>query len=182
MTDDQFFDFCQLNRDLQMERTAEGDILITSPSGGEASAQNMELSGQLRDWAKRDRVGVAFDSSGGFILPNKATRSPDASWVLKARLQSLGREQKQKFLSFCPDFVAELRSPTDRLARLKEKVEEYRDNGARLGWLIDAVERKVHLYRPGVEVETLDNPQTVSGAPVLPGFVLELGEIWEPAL
>ncbi len=182
MTDDQFFEFCQLNRDLRIERTAEGDILIMSPSGGEASAENMELSGQLRNWARRDRTGVAFDSSGGFTLPNEATRSPDAAWVLKARLANLTKEQKKKFLPLCPDFVVELRSPTDRLARLKRKMEEYRENGARLGWLIDPVERKVYVYRPGAEVECLDNPQTVSGDPVLPGFVLELREIWEPDL
>ena len=182
MTADQFFEFCVLNRDLQIERTAQGDILIMSPEGWETGGRDAELTAQLRVWAKRDGTGVASGSSTGFVLPNGATRSPDAAWVLKTRLGHLTRKQKEKFLPLCPDFVVELRSPTDRLARLKEKMEEYRENGARLGWLIDPVERKVYVYRPNGEVEIADNPQTVSGDPVLPGFVLELGEIWEPAL
>ena len=181
MTDDQFFDFCQLNDDLRLERTAEGDILIMAPAGGETSSGSSELNMQLRIWAKKDGRGVVFDSSGGFRLPNNATRAPDAAWVSRSRLAGLTSEEKRKFLPLCPDFVIELRSPSDRLNDQKAKMEEYRENGALLGWLIDPIERQVYVYRPELPVEQLDNPGRVSADPELAGFVLELGEIWEPA-
>jgi len=181
LTDDQFFDFCQLNDDLRMERTAEGDILIMSPVGAEGSAGNSELNMQLRVWAKKDRRGVAFDSSCGFHLPNGATRSPDAAWVSRRQLAGFSSEEKRKFLPLCPDFVIELRSPSDRLSDQKTKIEEYRENGALLGWLIDPIERQVYVYRPGRSVEELDKPGSISADPELPGFVLDLAEIWRPA-
>ena len=179
MTEDQFFDFCQINRELQIERTAEGDILIMAPEGGESGYQGSELLGELRNWAKRDRTGIAFGSSTGFTLPNSAVLSPDASWVQKERLRPLSREQRKKFLPLCPDFAAEVRSPTDRLSRLKAKMEEYIANGAKLGWLLDPISREVYVYRPGQRVERLRNPKTLSADPELPGFVLDLGPIWE---
>ena len=182
MTDDQFFDFCQLNDDLPMERTAEGDILILSPIGAEGSSGNADLTMQLGAWAKKDRKGVAFDSSCGFRLPNTATRSPDAAWGSRPQLARFSAEEKKKFLPLCPEFVVELRSPSDRLADLKTKMEEYRENGALLGWLIDPIEYQVHVYRPGRSAEQLNKPGSISADPELPGFVLDLAEIWEPAL
>ena len=135
---------------------------------------------QLRLWAKRSGTGVAFDSNGGFILPNGAMRSPDASWVRRGRLVALTAEQKQRFLPVCPDFVIELRSPSDRLAPIEAKMREYIENGARLGWLIDPIERKVHVYKNGEPVRALDNPDTLRADPTLPGFVLDLKPSWEP--
>ena len=180
MTEDQFFDFCQINHDLRIERTSQGDIIIMAPAAGEASSRNLGLARQLGNWALRDGSGVAFDSSGGFTLPNGAVRSPDAAWVRKARLKSLTKKQKQQFLPLCPDFVVELLSPSDRLSTAKQKMQEYLENGARLGWLLDPQHRKVYVYCPGAEVRRLDNPKTLSGDPVLPGFVLDLKEIWDP--
>jgi Uma2 family endonuclease len=180
MTDDQFFELCQANRDLRLERTAEGDILIMTPAGSESSHLNLAIAAQLHIWAKRDGTGVAFESSAGFRLPNKATRNPDAAWVLKARLKGFSREEKKKFLALCPDFVVELKSPTDRLADLKDKMEEYIANGARLGWLVDPDGRRVFVYRPGEPAQCLENPLKLAGDPVLPGFLLDLKEIWEP--
>lgn len=180
MTSEQFFEFCQLNRDLRIERTAEGDIIIMPPAGGETNARNADLTMQVRLWAKKDGSGVAFDSSGGFELPNGATRSPDAAWVKRSRLATLSSEQKQKFLPLCPDFVIELRSPSDLLSTSQDKMEEYLANGAQLGWLIDPEQRRVYVYRPDADVEHLDNPTEIAGDPVLPGFVLDLTDVWGP--
>ncbi len=182
MTDDQFFEFCQINRDLRIERNADGDILIMPPAGFESGYQNGNLTTQLYTWAKRDGRGVALGSSAGFKLPNGATRSPDAAWVLKSRLKSFSTEQKRKFLPLCPDFAVELKSPTDRLSDLKAKMQEYAENGAQLGWLIHPGTRQVFIYRPNHPVQCLENPRTIAGDPVLPGFVLDLEAIWEPDL
>ena len=181
MTEDQFFEFCQINRDLRIERTAQGDILIMAPAGGESAARNAGLTMQLTVWAKRDGSGVAFDSSAGFTLPNGATRSPDAAWVRKERLRHLTAEQKAKFLPLWPDFVVELLSPSDRLSTVKEKMQEYLENGVQLGWLIDPQRRQVYVYRPNAKVQRLDDPDTISSEPLLPGFVVDLGDIWDPA-
>jgi Uma2 family endonuclease len=135
---------------------------------------------QQRLWAKRDGTGVAFDSNGGFILPKGAMRSPDASWVRRGRLAALTAQQKQRFLPVCPDFVIELRSPSDRLAPIEAKMREHIENGARLGWLIDPVERKAHVYKNGEPVRALDNPDTLRADPTLPSFVLDLKPSWEP--
>jgi Uma2 family endonuclease len=176
---DLFFDLCQRNPDRRMERTAEGEILIMPPVGLEGSHYNLDVCTQLQIWAKRDRTGSAFDSSAGYTLPSGAVRSPDASWIPKSRLATLTRHQKRRFAPICPDFVVEVRSETDRLSVLKDKMQEYIDNGARLGWLIDPDHRRVYVYRPNRKVEILDNAGTVSGDPVLPGFVLNLEEIWD---
>jgi len=180
MTDDQFFEFCQINRDLRIERTAQGDIVIMTPAGGATGARNLRINLRLGLWAIQDDQGVAFGSSTGFILPNGATRSPDGAWVRRSRLVGLRPEQKEKFLPLCPDFVIELRSPSDPLAMVKEKMQEYISNGAQLGWLIDPTSRRVYVYRPAAEVECLDSPAAVSGDPILSGFVLMLAEIWQP--
>jgi Uma2 family endonuclease len=180
MSDDDFFDFCAANRDLRIERTAEGDILIMPPAGGETGDANAEITTQLRIWAKRDRTGRTFDSDTGFTLPNGAMRAPDASWILKARWNSLPKDDRKRFTHICPDFVIELKSPSDTVSSLQTKMEEYIQNGARLGWLIDPDRRRIHVYRPNREVEVLKNPSSVSGDPELPGFTLELAEIWDP--
>jgi Uma2 family endonuclease len=177
---DWFYDFCQANDELQIERTAKGEILVMAPAGGESSYRESETHFQLREWAGRDGTGRAFNSNAGFILPNKANRAPDASWVKVSRLNKLAPNQKKKFIPLCPDFVVEVRSPSDRLPKLQEKMEEYRDNGASLGWLIDPDERKVYVFRPGKRVECLDRPKRLIGDPELPGFVLELARIWKP--
>jgi Uma2 family endonuclease len=180
LTDDQFSALCQLNRDLRLERTAQGDLIIMPPTGWETGARNNSISGQLYNWSKRDGTGVATDSSTGFKLPNGADRSPDAAWVSRARLAQLTPEQKRKFLPLCPDFVVELRSPTDDLPNLQEKMAEYIEQGARLGWLIDPEEKRVYVYRPGAAVEVLEGAEELSEEPELKGFVLDLREIWEP--
>jgi Uma2 family endonuclease len=178
MTRDQFFSFCQLNPDLRIERTAEGDLVIMTPAGADSGRRNMELSMQLAVWSKRDGTGVAFDSSAGFWLPNGAERSPDASWIRRERWDALTAQQQKKFAPLAPDFVAELRSETDRLAQLRAKMQEYADNGVRLGWLVDPVERRVEVYRPGQPPAVLDNPPAVAADPELPGFTLDLAPIW----
>jgi len=180
MTQDQFFELCQQNRMLRFERTAEGELVIMPPSGGGTGKRNLSVGAQLYNWAIVDGTGEADDSSTGFILPNSANRSPDASWVLKSRLASLTAEEKEKFISLCPDFLVEMMSPSDRLTQAQEKMEEYIENGVRLGWLIDPKRKQVHLYRPSQPEQILDNPQTVSGDPELPGFVLDLEPVWRP--
>ena len=180
LTDEDFFELCQQNPELRLERTSKGEIVVMSPTGGETSYRNARLLYQLQAWAEKDGRGVVFDSSGGFALPNGAIRSPDAAWVLRSRLAHLTPEQKQRFLPLCPDFVAELRPPSDRLEDLQAKMEEYRENGARLGWLIDPVERQGFVYRPGQSPEHHLHPNQISGDPELPGFVLDLERIWEP--
>ena len=177
LTDDQFYEFCRLNRELRIERTAQGGLVIMAPAGGDTSDKNAEVTMQLRLWAKQDETGGTFDSSGGFVLPNGATRSPDASWVRNDRLAALTAEERARFLPLCPDFVIELRSPTDSLSTLQDKMREYLENGAQLGWLIDPLGGQVFVYRPSEPVERLEEPDSASADPVLPGFRLELAEI-----
>lgn len=179
MSDELFYDFCQTNREWRIERTAAGDILIMPPSGWETGTYNARINAFLTMWALSDGTGVASDSSTGFDLPNGATRSPDAAWVKQSRLATLTPEQKKRFLPLCPDFVIELRSPSDHLKTLQDKLQEYLANGAQLGWLFDIPNRRVYVYRPGAAVECLENPATLSGDPELPGFVLDLAKIWE---
>jgi Uma2 family endonuclease len=177
LSDEQFFQLCQNNRDLKFERTADGDLIIMVPTGSETSKRNFDLAVQLGIWNRKTGLGVAFDSSGGFRLPNGADRSPDASWVRRERWDALTSEQKEKFAPLCPDFVVEIRSPSDALSKLQEKMREYIENGARLGWLLDRKNQQVEIYRPNQEVEILQSPKTLSGEDVLPGFVLDLSEI-----
>lgn len=178
LTDEQFFEFCQINRDLRIERTATGELRIMPPTGSETGQSNFRISGQLFIWTEQDGTGTGFDSSTGFTLPNGATVSPDISWVKLERWNALSKVQKTKFAPIVPDFVVELRSPSDTLNDLQDKMQQYIDNGVRLGWLIDRKQRRVYIYRPGVAVKQLDNPETISGEPELPGFVLKLGQIW----
>jgi Uma2 family endonuclease len=180
MTQDQFFDFCQQNPDKFFERTAEGELIIMAPSGLDGGFRDAKVCVQLSIWAKAVGKGKAVGSSAGFILPNGANRAPDAAWLSQQQLDSLTPEQRRKFPPPCPSFLIEVRSPSDSLKKLQEKMEEYMANGCQLGWLIDPDKQQVHVYRPGQSVQVLDNPQTVSGDPELPGFVLDLKPVWRP--
>ncbi|MCM0590542.1 MAG: Uma2 family endonuclease [Gloeotrichia echinulata DEX184] len=173
LTDEQFFQICQNNRDLRLERTAEGELVIMPPTGWETGNRNSRLTQRLGNWADADGTGLAFDSSTGFKLPNGADRSPDASWVSRERLVALNPDPT-KFLPMAPDFAVELRSATDNLPKLQQKMQEYINNGVRLAWLIDPHNQRVEIYRPGQEVEILQSPTSLSGEDVLPGFVLDL--------
>ena len=178
LTDEQFFQLCQENENIRLERTAKGELIIMSPAGGETSNSNAGLTAQIWIWNQRNKLGKVFDSSGGFKLPNGANRAPDASWVKLERWDALTPEQQKKFPPICPDFVVELMSPSDSLKETQDKMKEYRDNGARLGWLINRKSRQVEIYRPHQEVEVLESPTTVSGEDVLPRFTLNLESIW----
>jgi Uma2 family endonuclease len=177
LTDEQFFQLCQKNRDLRFERTAKGELLIMSPTGGETGNRNFDIAVHLGIWNRQTNLGKGFNSSGGFKLPNGADRAPDLSWIPRERWDALTPEQRQKFLPLCPDFAVKLRSPTDSLTDLREKMQEYMENGTRLGWLIDPKNKRVEIYRAGRDVEIIQNPETLSGEDVLPGFVLDLKDI-----
>ena len=179
LMNDQFFDFCQVNKELRIERTAQGDCEIMAPTGGETSWRNLSLAAQLYNWAERDGSGVVFDSSGGFVLPNGAIRSPDVSWVKKIRLAGLTAKQKQRFLPLCPDFVLELRSPSDSIKTLQNKMQEYSENGASLGWLIDPEGQQVLVFQPEKAIVRLDKPQFLLADNLLTGFRLELQKLWD---
>lgn len=180
MTQDQFFDFCQLNGDKRFERTAEGELIIMPPAGGDTGFQEAEVCIQLGNWAKAFGKGKVMGSSGGFILPNGANRAPDASWLTPEQLATIAPEQRKKFLPVCPFFLIEVKSPSDNLKKQQEKMDEYIANGCQLGWLIDPEKQDVHVYRTGQAVQVLHSPQIVSGDPELPGFVLDLGPVWRP--
>ncbi len=169
--------FCADNRDLRIEQTAKGDLIIMPPTFSESGEQNASLIIELGIWA-RAHGGRVFASSAGFTLPNKAMRAPDVSWISQERYDKLPKRELKKFAKICPDFVLELRSATDRLRALHGKMAEYLDNGARLGWLIDPSEKQVFIYRPDAPVEHLQNPATLSGEPVLAGFTLDLARVW----
>ena len=177
LTDEQFYKLCQVHPDYKFERNAKGELLIMSPTGGETGERNSSLNGQLWVWNQQTRLGNTFDSSTCFKMPNGGDRSPDASWVSRERWEALTPEQKRKFPPLCPDFVVELRSPTDSIREVREKMQEYMENGARLGWLIDPQTQIVEIYRAGREVEVLQSPSTLSGEDVLPGFVLDVAPV-----
>ncbi|NQE35495.1 Uma2 family endonuclease [Microcoleus asticus] len=179
LTDEQFFQLCLDNRDLRFERTASGGLIIMPPTGSETGNFNIDLSYQLQSWSRQNKhLGIAFDSSTGFKLPDGTDISPDAAWIRRDRWDALTAEEKKKFAPICPDFVVELRSTTDSLEKLRAKMKLYVKNGARLGWLLDRKNRKVEISRQGKEVEILDEPATLSGEDVLPGFVLDLTDIF----
>lgn len=179
LSPEEFYEFCRANSEWRIEQTAEGDLVIMPPTGGKTGIRNFKLIAQFGRWVEADQTGKGFDSSTIFVLPNGAQRSPDLAWVRNERWQALTEEQQEKFPPLCPDFVVELRSRTDSLKTLQAKLQEYIDNGAQLGWLIDPIERKVHVYRPGAAVVILDNPQSVSGEAVLPGFTLDVQALWD---
>jgi Uma2 family endonuclease len=178
MTDDEFFDFCQINSELRIERNKSGELLIMPPTGGTTGNRSGSVFGELYIWAGQDGTGMCFDSSTGFKL-SMGDKSPNASWIKLERWNALSPEQQDKFPPICPDFVVELRSASDNLKPLREKMQEYmREPGVQLGWLIDRKNRRVYIYRPGLPEKCLENPATVSGDPVLRGFVLNMSKIW----
>ena len=178
LTDRQFQQLCQDNRNLNFERSAQGDLIIMSPTGGSTGNRNGRLNQQLFNWADRDRSGIAFDSSTGFKLPNGADRSPDAAWVTNDRWNTLTVDEQDRFIPLCPDFVVELMSPSDSRSVLQAKMKEYQENGVRLGILIDRSAKQIEIYRIGKSIETVDRPEIISGEDVLPGFELKMSLIW----
>lgn len=178
ITEEQFFRLCSDNRDLLMELTAQKELIIMPPAGMNSSWRENILSTRLTNWAEKNGTGIVYNAPAGYRLPNGAIRGPDASWVRRERLAAFTKEELEKSGHFCPDFVAEVMSPTNTLEELQDKMAEYIANGVRLGWLIDRYEARVWIYRPGKTVECLENPTTISGDPVLPGFVFNVAEIW----
>ncbi len=178
LSDDQFAKLCVLNPEMRFEYTSTGDLIIMPPTGGDTGHTNANLTTDFTLWSRQDGSGLIFDSSTLFVLPNGAKRSPDVSWIRKDRWDALSPEERRGFSPICPDFVLELRSPSDQLRTLQDKMQEYLDNGARLGWLIDPSQLVVYIYRPGEAVERLEAPREVSGESVLPGFVLRLTAVW----
>ena len=177
LTEEQFYLLCQENPDLKLERNPNGELIVMPPTGGETGKRNVKLIVQLALWNEQTQLGEVFDSSTGFTLPNKADRSPDVSWVEKSRWEALTAQQREKFIPLCPDFVIEILSPSDSLKKTQDKMQEYIDNGCRLGLLINRKKQQVEIYRPDREVEVLQAPQTIS-LDVLPGFTLNLRQIW----
>jgi len=174
-------DFDQLVRDnpeLRMELTATGELILMLPTGSKTGLLNAELNLQFGTWAKANRSGVVFDSSTLFVLPNGARRSPDLSWVRRERWDALTEVEQEGFAPLCPDFVIELRSRSDNLPPLEHKMFEYIANGAQMAWLIDPLRKRVYIYRPDRSTEILEDPETVSGEPELPGFVLDVRGLW----
>ena len=178
VTPEQFEQLCSEYDDLRLELTSTGELIVMPPTGALTGKRCFDLTYQLAAWSKKDATGVCFGSNAGFTLPNGAIRSPDASWLRREKWDSLTEQQKDTFAPICPDFVVELRSKSDRLKVLFDKMTEYIENGASLGWLIDPDKRRVYVYQPHEEVVVLDNPNTVSGEPLLPGFILETADVW----
>jgi Uma2 family endonuclease len=180
MSDDELYEFCRANGDLRIERTEDGEIVIMPPTGGETGRRNLYVSMALGNWAERNGTGVAFDSSTGFLLPNGAERSPDAAWIRRERWDALTPAQREKFVPLCPDFVLELRSPTDSLAEQQAKMEEYVRCGLRLGWLLDPKTRAAHVYDAKGELRVVAGDGPIDGGDVLSGFTLDLARVWMP--
>ena len=180
LSDEQLLEVCSLNDDIRIERNAQGELELMPPASGDTSNQNFDIITDLGIWVRADGTGVGFESNAGFTLPDGAMRSPDAAWILKDRWEALSGSERRRFPPICPDFIIELRSESDRLRMALAKMEEYIANGARLAWLIDPVDplHRVYVYRPGSPVEILEGPDTVSGDPELPGFVLNLKPVW----
>lgn len=178
MTPEEFWEFSRQNPNMRAELTKDGEVTLMSPTGFESSYENSQINFQLTSWANKDGSGIVTESNGGFILPNGATYAPDNTWTRKSRIAKFTAKERRKFLPLCPDFVIELLSFSDKLSELQAKMDEYLENGLRLGWLIDPYRKRVHVYRPGQEAEILEDPSRVSGEDVLPGFALDLMEIW----
>jgi len=179
LSDDQFYELCQNHRDLKFERTAQGELVIVTPVGGEGGSREADLIGDLVYWNRRTQLGKVFSSSTCFRLPNGADRSPDAAWIILERWNQLTPEQQKKFPPVCPDFAIELRSESDALELLQQKMQEYISNGLRLGWLVNPQDRQVEVYKANRVKRVLENPKQVDGEDVLPGFVFELSILWD---
>ncbi len=180
MTDEEFTALCSEHPELNFEMTADGELIVMAPTHSDTGARNSEVALQLGLWAKKDRRGIVCDSSTGYVLPNGARRSPDASWTLKSRVAQLGPQKRNSFWRLCPDFVIEVRSDTDNLERLQAKMVEYLAQGAQLGWLIDTQNQTVEIYRPAVEVEKRKGIDSLDGDGPVAGFVLDLTSVWDP--
>jgi Uma2 family endonuclease len=178
LTGEEFEQLCQDNRETRMELTAKGELILMPPTGSKTGLRNAKLTRHFGNWAEPNGTGVAFDSSSGFVLPNGARRSPDVSWVKRERWDALTEEEQDGFAPLCPDFVIELRSRSDNLPPLEDKMLEYTANGAQMAWLIDPLRKRVYIYRPNRDAEILEDPETVSGDPELPGFKLDVRELW----
>ncbi len=178
LTDEVFEQLCRQNPDLRLERTAQGELIAMAPTGSETGYRNADLLGQLWQWNRQQQLGRVFDSSAGFTLPNGAIRSPDVAWVAQTRWDALTPAQRRRFAPLCPDFVLELQSPSDDLATLQAKLQEYIANGAQLGWLMAIEPQRVYAYRPGQPVQIWERPVRLAGDPVLPNFVMDLTPIW----
>ncbi|MTJ08675.1 Uma2 family endonuclease [Anabaena sp. UHCC 0204] len=178
LTDNQFYQLCRENPEVKFERNTDGKLLIISNTGGIAGNQNAEISTDFAIWNRQTKLGVCFDSSTCFKLPNGANLSPDVAWIKKERWDKLTSEEQEKFSPIAPDFVLELMSPSDSLQETRTKMQEYINNGVKLGWLINRKMRQVEIYRLGKPVEILDFPQELSGADILPGFILNMEIIW----
>lgn len=178
VTHRQFEELCRDYPDLRLELTSSGELIVMPPAGMKTGMRNADLTYQLRAWTKTDGTGVCFDSNTAFTLPNGAIRSPDCSWMTREKMDSLSERAKQGFGHTCPEFVVELRSSSDSLPTLLNKMEEYIAHGATLGWLIDPQKRRVYIFKAGEEVVVLENPTVVSGEPFLRGFELQMEEIW----
>ncbi len=178
ITDDNFYQLCRENPDVKFERNAKGEIIIMSPTGGGTGNRNIEIAADFVVWNRQTRLGICFDSSTCFKFPNGANRSPDVAWISQERWDTLTLEEQEKFPPISPDFVLELMSPSDTLSETQEKMQEYMDNQVQLGWLIDRKTRRVEIYRQGQPVEVLESPASLCGENVLPGFILNLQNIW----
>jgi len=178
LNDEEFERFCRHNPDMKIELTEEGELIVMPPTGGKTGIRNFSLIGEFYGWVEKDGTGKGFDSSTVFALPSGAKRSPDLAWIKNERWENLSESEKERFPPLCPDFVAELRSFTDSLSTLQAKMQEYLENGAELGWLIDPLEKKIHIYRQNEKTEVLENPTTVGGEPLLKGFVLNVKKLW----
>lgn len=178
LTDEQFENLCRNHGDMKFELNKKGDLIILPPTSPEAGWKNSELTTEVSIWSRKDKTGIVFDSSTMFTLPNGAKRSPDVSWMTKEKYNSLSDEEKRTFSKIVPDFVIELRSPTDNLKPIQNKMKEYIENGVKLSWLIDPNEKTVHIYRENGKIEILENPKTVSGEDVLRNFVLNVSQLW----
>ena len=178
LTKEQFYTLCATNPNTKLELNANGELIVMPPTGGETSAWNSKLIAALVNWNEQTGLGQTFDSSGGFSLPNGAQRSPDAAWIPLEKWNALTLEEKRGFLPLCPDFVIELLSPSDSWKQGTEKMAEYRENGCRLGWLIEPRNKRVAIYREKEAVEILEAPNLISGEDVLKGFNLNLAKIW----
>lgn len=177
LTEEQFEKLCQNHADAKFELSDKGELIVMPPTIPESGWKNTKLITRTEIWSEQDNTGIVFDSSTMFTFPNGSKRSPDVSWMTKEKWENLSESERRRFARVVPDFVIELRSPTDFLGDLQEKMKEYIENGVRLGWLIDPVERKVHVYRANGEVEILENPKIVSGEDVLKNFELNVAEI-----
>lgn len=178
LSTEQFYQLCQANPDLKLERTATGELMIMPPTGGETGKQNSAINAQLWFWNEQTQLGEVFDSSTGFTLPNGADLSPDVAWIKKSRWQALTPTQREKFIPLCPDFIIEILSPSDQLKKAQQKMLEYQNNGCRLGWLINRKLQEVEIYRLGKEVEVLKAPAVLFGEDILPEFQLNLQRLW----